>query len=72
VARVKVHIWRVLLSEACGTIDELLERGLDPRAEDVVACVLAAHRFVRDIERYRDPLVEEAANYLSVSQELVD
>jgi hypothetical protein len=59
----------VLLQEACGSVDELIERGLDPRAEDVVSCVLAAHRFVRDIERYRGPLVEEIENYLQVSSE---
>jgi hypothetical protein len=61
----KMQIWRVLLAESQELVDELLDRGDEaPAPGDVVDCVLATHRFVRGIERYREPLGEEVAAYL--------
>jgi hypothetical protein len=60
----KIHIWGVLLAEAQEVIDEQLDSGDMPSPGDVVDCVIAAHRFVRGIERYRLPLREEIENYL--------
>jgi hypothetical protein len=62
----KIHIWGVLLAEAQEVVDEQLDSGGMPSPGHVVDCVIAAHRFVRGIERYRGPLREEIENYLEV------
>jgi len=64
----KVHIWRVLLSESQELVDQSIERGESPSPTEIVDRVLAANRFVLGIEHYRDPLGEEVGVYLESSQ----
>lgn len=63
-----IHIWRVLLAESQELVDELVERGSPLSPADVADCVLASHRFVRGIERYRETLREEVAAYVEALQ----
>jgi hypothetical protein len=60
----KMHIWRVLLAESQELVDELFDRGGHLSPEDVADCVIASHRFIRGVERYRDRLREEVQAYV--------